>query len=101
MKKRLFKNLVLFLEVAKERSVRRGIESDFILFYFILFYFILFYFLKIYLFIHSFMIDIERERERGKDTGRGRSRLHTGSPTRDSIQGLQDRALGQRQAPNH
>ncbi|XP_048961711.1 transmembrane protein 222 isoform X1 [Canis lupus baileyi] len=34
--------------------------------------------------------------ERGRDTGRGRSRLHAGSPTRDSIPGLQDRALGQR-----
>ena len=42
----------------------------------------------------------ERERERGRDTGRGRSRLHAGTPTWDSIPGLQDRALGQRQAPN-
>ena len=43
----------------------------------------------------------ERERERGRDIGRGRSRLHApGSPTWDSIPGLQDRALGQRQAPN-
>ncbi|XP_041623586.1 uncharacterized protein LOC121497892 isoform X2 [Vulpes lagopus] len=42
----------------------------------------------IYLFIH--------DRERGRDTGRGRSRLHAGSPTRDSIPGLQDRALGRR-----
>ena len=42
----------------------------------------------------------ERERERGRDTGRGRSRLHAGSPTWDSIPDLQDRALGQRQAPN-
>ena len=49
------------------------------------------------------MIDIERERERErcKDTGGGRSRLHAGSPTWDSIPGLQDRALGQRQALNH
>ena len=46
------------------------------------------------------MRDRERERERGRDTGRGRSRLLAGSPTRDSIPGLQDRALGQRQAPN-
>ena len=44
------------------------------------------------------MIDIERERERGRDTGGGRSRLHAGSPTWDSILGLQDRTLGQRQA---
>ena len=41
------------------------------------------------------MIDIERER--GRDTGAGKSRLHAGSPTWDSIPGLQDRTLGQRQ----
>ncbi|XP_077736701.1 fibrous sheath-interacting protein 1 isoform X2 [Canis aureus] len=40
------------------------------------------------------------ERQRGRDTGRGRSRLHAGSPTWDSIPGLQDHAPGQRQAPN-
>ena len=34
------------------------------------------------LFIYLFMIDIERER--GRDKGGGRSRLHAGSPTRDS-----------------
>ena len=33
------------------------------------------------------MIDIETER--GRDTGRGRSRLHAGSPTWDSIPGLE------------
>ena len=44
------------------------------------------------------MIDIERER--GRDTGGGRSKLHAGSPTWDSILGLQDHALGQTQAPN-
>ena len=42
--------------------------------------------LKIYLFI-------QREQERGRD----RSRLHAGSPTRDSILGLQDHTLGCRQ----
>ena len=42
------------------------------------------------------MIDIER----GRDTGGGRSRLRAGSPTWDSIPGLQDPALGQRQALN-
>ena len=31
------------------------------------------------------MIVTERERERGRDTGRGRSRLHAGSPTWDLI----------------
>ena len=46
------------------------------------------------------MIDIERERERGRDTGEGKSRLHAGSPMWDSIPGLQDFALGQRQVPN-
>ena len=40
------------------------------------------------------------ERERGRDTGRGRSRLHAGSPMRDLILGLQDDALGLRQAIN-
>ena len=59
-----------------------------------LFFYFLF-FLKI-LFIYLSMIDIER----GRDTGRGRSRLHAGSPTWDSIPGLQDGAPGQRQAPN-
>ena len=54
------------------------------------------FFLKIYLFIYLFM----RERERGRDTGRGRSRLHAKSSMQDSIQGLQDLALGQRQALN-
>ena len=43
------------------------------------------------LFIH------ETQRGGGhRDTGRGRSRLHAGSPMRDLIQGLQDQALGQR-----
>ena len=55
----------------------------------------LFIFFKIY----SFMK--EREREGGRDTGRGRSRLHAGSLMWDSIPGLQDYALGQRQALNH
>ena len=31
----------------------------------------------------------DTQRERGRDTGRGRSRLHAGSPTRDSIPGPQ------------
>ena len=38
-----------------------------------------------------------RDAERGRDTGRGRSRLHAGSPTWDLIPGLQDHALSQRQ----
>ena len=48
-------------------------------------------------FIYLFM----RERERGGDTGRGRSRLHAGSPTWDSIPGLQDHALEPTAALNH
>ena len=42
----------------------------------------------------------KRERERGRDTGRGRSRLHAGNPMQDSMLGIQDPALGERQAPN-
>ena len=38
--------------------------------------------------------------ERGRDTGRGRSRLPTGSPTWDSIPGPQGHALNWRQALN-
>ena len=38
---------------------------------------------------------IDRERERGRDTGRGSSRLHAGSPMWDSILGLQDHALAE------
>ena len=33
-----------------------------------------------------------RDTERGRDTGRGRSRLHAGSPTRGLYPGLQDHA---------
>ena len=47
-----------------------------------------FFFLRFYLFIH------ERHTHRGRDTGRGRSRLHAGSPMWDLIPGLQDHALG-------
>ena len=46
------------------------------------------------IFIYSIMRD--RERERGRETGRGRSRLHPGSPTWDSVPYFQDHALGQR-----
>ena len=50
--------------------------------------FFFFFFLRFYLFTH------ERHTERGRDTGRGRSRLHAGRLTWDSILGLQDQALG-------
>ena len=42
----------------------------------------------------------ETERERCRGTGRGRSKLHAESWLWDSTPGLQDRALGQRQALN-
>ena len=42
----------------------------------------------------------DTHRERGRDTGRGRSRLHAGSPMWDLIPGLQDHALGRRQMLN-
>ena len=51
-----------------------------------------------YDFIYLFMKDTHTHR--GKDTGRGRSRLHAGTPMWDSIPGPQDHALGQRQVPN-
>ena len=53
-----------------------------------------FFFFKIYLFI-------QRELERGRDTGRGRSRPHTGSPMRDSIPGPQDHTPGRNEPPRH
>ena len=56
----------------------------------------LFIFKRFYLFIH----ERHREKERGRDTGRGRSRLHAGSPMWDSILGLQDHTLGWRQVLN-
>ena len=43
-------------------------------------------------FIYLFMRDTERER--GRDTDKGRSRLHVGSPMWDLYPGLQDHALG-------
>ena len=48
------------------------------------------FFLRFYLFIH----ERHRDRKRGRDTGRGSSRLHAGSPTWDLIPGLQDHTLG-------
>ena len=42
-----------------------------------------------------------RHKERSRDIGRVRSRLHAGSLMRDSIPGLQDHDLSQRQTLNH
>ena len=55
-----------------------------------------FFFFKFFFNFHLFMIVTERERERQ----RHKQAPCTGSPMWDSIPGLQDRALGQRQAPN-
>ena len=51
-------------------------------------------------FIRFYLFTRHAERERGRHTSQGRSRLHAGSPIWDSIQGLQDRSLDQRQMPN-
>ena len=40
-----------------------------------------------------------RDTERGRDTGRGTSRLHAGSPKWDSIPGLQDQLLSHSGVP--
>ena len=55
---------------------------------------LLFFFSLKILFIYSWEI------QRGRDMGRGRSRLHAGSPVQDSIPELQDHTLGRRQTPN-
>ena len=48
-------------------------------------------------FIYLFVRDTNRERQRHRQR---RSRLHAGSLMWNSIPGLQDHALGGRQAPN-
>ena len=67
-------------------------------------FFIVYFSLKILFiknkdFIHLFMRHTprERERERGSDPGRGRSRLHAGSPTWDAIPGPRGHTLSQGQ----
>ena len=47
-----------------------------------------------------FIYDSHRERERQRHRQREKQAPCSGSPMWDSIPGLQDRALGQRQAPN-
>ena len=59
-----------------------------------------FFFFFFFNFLFIYDSHTERERERGRDTGRGRQAPCSGSPTWESILGLQDRALGQRQASN-
>ena len=54
---------------------------------------------KVY-FIFLFIYDSRRERERQRHRHREKQAPCTGSPTWDSIPGLQDRALGQRQTLN-
>ena len=51
-------------------------------------------------FFYLFMIVTQRERERQRHRQREKQAPCTGSPTWDSIPGLQDCTLGQRQAPN-
>ena len=62
----------------------------------------LFFFFLFFFHFYLFMIVTEREREREGQRHRQREKQApcTGSPMWDSIPGLQDRALGQRQAPN-
>ena len=50
-------------------------------------------------FTYSFMKDTHRERDR--DISRERHRFHAGIPVWDSISGLKDHPLGQRQMLNH
>ena len=72
-------------------------------FYLILFIYLFIYFYFI-LFLFSYDSHTERERERERERQRHRQREKqapcTRSPTWDSIPGLQDRALGQKQALN-
>ena len=58
------------------------------------------FFFNFYLFIYDSHREREREKERQRHRQREKQAPCTGSPTWDSIPGLQDRALGQRQAPN-
>ena len=63
---------------------------------------LLFYFIFLFFFIYDSHRERERERERERQRHRQREKQApcTGSRTWDSILGLQDRALGQRQALN-
>ena len=68
------------------------------------FFKVCFIFYLFYLFIFKdlfFLLMIDTQRERGRDTGRGRSRLHAGTPMWHSITGLWDHALSQKQTLNN
>ena len=54
-----------------------------------------------FFFIKDFIYLLMRDRERGRDIGSGRRRLPTGSLMWDSIPGLWDHDLSQRQMLNH
>ena len=69
---------------------RAGFAEKFTCVYIYIFIFLFFYFLFL----------SQRERERQKHRQRKKQAPCTGSPTWDSIPGLQDCALGQRQVPN-
>ena len=56
--------------------------------------------LFLFLFIYDSHTEREREREIGRDQAEGEAGSMHRAPMWDSIPGLQDRALGQRQAPN-
>ena len=72
-----------------------------------MFIFPLFYIFKICdFFLHTFFLKdfiylFMRDTEKGRDIGRGRIRLHAGSPVWESVMGLQDQTLRQRQMLNH
>ena len=55
-----------------------------------------FYFIFIFIILTDFIYLFMNDREGGRDPGRGRSRLHVGSPTWDPIPDLQDHTPGGR-----
>ena len=85
----MLKLLVLWRTVVRKSGLKGGVNEFSPNFLFLIALKWRFPFLKKY-FIYLFT----RDTEKGRDTGRGRSKLHSGSPMRDSIPGLQDQALG-------
>ena len=84
------------------KSVYSGRNVPVLLHFFFkyLFFFHFFFIFIFILFIYDRHTVRERERERQRHRQREKQAPCTGSPTWDSILGLQDRALGQRQALN-